>query len=210
LGLAKTKAENILTCLTQLSELQETVLAGIKPIVAIESKPVARSVVEESPVEKESVSEVKIEPEPKPEIASVTDPEIQVIPEPVVTIPAPEAQPMVETTQEEPAKSSLAEVLNANGHSLNDQLSEKAGSSLANILSNAKVEDLRQALSLAERFRFQRELFNGNGEKLNTTLQTLNGMKSLEEAMAYLSAFGWPEESNCVVEFNQLVQRKFL
>jgi len=215
LGLAKAKAENILTGLVQLGEMQNA------PQTVVEAKQEESSVCpvvdETSHVvasEPEKIIELELDPEIEtviePEIPAVTEPELPE-PAPVEPAPMPEAEPVVETKpEEEQIKHSLAEVLNTNGHSLNDHLVEKSEPSLANILSNAKVEDLRQALSLVERFRFQRELFNGNGEKMNTTLSLLNAMKTEEEAVAYLSALGWQEEDGCVGEFKQLVHRKFL
>jgi hypothetical protein len=214
LGLAKAKAENILTGLVQLGEMQYV------PQPVVEAKQVESPVfpvVDETPHVVVSEPEMAIELELDPEIETVIEPEILPVPEPELPEPAPvepapmpEAEPVVEIKQEEEPKHSLAEVLNTNGHSLNDELVQKSEPSLANILSNSKVEDLRQALSLAERFRFQRELFNGNGEKMNTTLSLLNAMKTEEEAVAYLSTLGWQEEDVCAGEFKQLVHRKFL
>jgi outer membrane biosynthesis protein TonB len=207
-----------------LGELQATLpkieepVAEIKPVVVAQPQP-------EEPVAQQAIAPEKtIELEAEPEIETAIEPEIPVVPEPelptpepelpapepVVPAPAPEAQPEPETKQEETAKASLAEVLNADGHSLNEQLAEKAEPSLANILSNSKIEDLRQALSLAERFRFQRELFGGNGEKMNTTLAAINAMKSEAEATDYLSAYRWNDDDECVVAFKQLVHRKFI
>ncbi len=215
LGLAKAKVENILTGLVQLGEMQYVP----QPVVEAkqEESPVF-PVVDETPYMVVPEPEMAIELELDPEIETVIEPEILPVPEPELPEPAPvepapmpEAEPVVELKQEEDqAKHSLAEVLNTNGHSLNDELVQKSEPSLANILSNSKVEDLRQALSLAERFRFQRELFNGNGEKMNTTLSLLNAMKTEEEAVAYLSTLGWSEEGGCAGEFKQLVHRKFL
>jgi hypothetical protein len=108
------------------------------------------------------------------------------------------------------AKVSLAESLNAGNHSLNEVLAQQADESLADKLSNGKTDDLRKALSLAERFRFQRELFGGNGEKLNTTLSAINAMHTEEEALAYLSAFGWSDDDECKNDFLHLVHRKFV
>jgi hypothetical protein len=208
LGLARTKAENILAGLAQLGDLQATLPKIVESVAEIKPVIVAQPVPEELIVQTVVEPEITIEAELKPEIETVVEPEIPVAPEP--ELPVPEAQPALETKQEEPVKSSLAEVLNADGHSLAEQLAEQSEPSLANILSNSKIEDLRQALSLAERFRFQRELFGGNGEKMNTTLAALNGMKLETEATAYLSAFNWDDASECVAEFKQVVHRKFI
>ena len=216
LGLAKTKAENILTGLAQLGELQVASKKAIDPVVEIKQIPEDKSIFVAPQVACELEPEMRIDLELDPEIETVIEPEIPAVqepelPAPVEPAPVPEANPVVEAKPEEDqTKPSLAEVLNANGHSLNDQLVENAEPSLANVLSNSKVVDLRQALSLAERFRFQRELFNGNGEKMNTTLSAINAMKTEVEAFSYLSTFGWKEDERCVVEFKQLVHRKFL
>jgi len=125
------------------------------------------------------------------------------------------AQPLVPQKQikeKESTKhvsSSLAETLNTAKQSLNEAIALQAEASLAETMQNSKVDDLRQAFSLADRFRFQRELFGGNGEKFNTTLSQLNTCKSKEEAMALLKPFGWDENDTRVLDFIRIVLRKF-
>ncbi len=209
LGLAKTKAENILSGLAQLGELQATPPKTAEPVAEIKPVVVAQPQPTEPVAEKVTEPEIAIESQIEPEIEAAIEPELPVS-EPVIPEPVTEVQPVSVPKQEEPAKTSLAEALHSDGHSLNEQLAEKAEPSLVNILSNSKIEDLRQAFSLAERFRFQRELFGGNGEKMNTTLAAINAMKSEAEATAYLSAFSWDDASECVAEFRQVVHRKFI
>jgi hypothetical protein len=199
LELAKSKAENIVAGLIYLKELQVIT----QPEKICPPKPVV--IPEKTKPNPEIVS--------KPEVTPVLE-KLEIISESTVSKkekPMPIAEPvMMESAIDESPKQSLAEVLNAEGHSLNDDLAQKTEPSLATVLSNSKIEDLRQALSLAERFRFQRELFHGNGEKLNTTLTVMNGMKSEAEALKYLSSFGWSDEDTCATEFRQLISRKFL
>lgn len=104
---------------------------------------------------------------------------------------------------------SLAEMLNTTKQSLNEVIALQAEASLSETMQNSKVDDLKQAFSLADRFRFQRELFGGNGEKLNTTLSHLNASKSPEEAMALLKPFDWDENDPRVLDFIRIVLRKF-
>ncbi len=47
--------------------------------------------------------------------------------------------------------------------------------------------DLKKELGIGDRFRFQRELFGGNGEKLSTALTTLNDMATMDDAINYIS-----------------------
>ena len=77
-------------------------------------------------------------------------------------------------------------------------------------LFGAAVEDIRQAISLGDRFLFQRELFAGNGELMQKTLDELNALGSLSEAMDYvLENFEWDKESTAVQLFENVLKRRF-
>ena len=72
------------------------------------------------------------------------------------------------------------------------------------------VEDIRQAISLGDRFLFQRELFAGNGELMQKTLDEINALGSLNEAMDYvLDNFDWDKESTAVQLFENVLKRRF-
>ncbi len=87
----------------------------------------------------------------------------------------------------------------------------KSDHTIADSLNNKKVDDIRHAISIGDRFRFQRELFNGNGELMNKTFSILNQSKSYEDALSYLhSKFKWDEEDETAESFYQIVKRKFL
>ena len=77
-------------------------------------------------------------------------------------------------------------------------------------LFGAAVEDIRQAISLGDRFLFQRELFAGNGELMQKTLDEINSLNSLSEAMDYvLENFEWDKESTAVQLFENVLKRRF-
>jgi hypothetical protein len=77
-------------------------------------------------------------------------------------------------------------------------------------LFGSAVEDIRQAISLGDRFLFQRELFAGNGELMQKTLDELNALGSLNEAMDYvLNNFEWDKESTAVQLFENVLKRRF-
>ena len=77
-------------------------------------------------------------------------------------------------------------------------------------LFGAAVEDIRQAISLGDRFLFQRELFAGNGELMQKTLDELNALGSLEEAMDYVADnFEWDSDSTAVQLFENALKRRF-
>jgi len=74
-----------------------------------------------------------------------------------------------------------------------------------------KIDDIRHAISIGDRFRFQRELFEGNGELMSKTLSKLNGMIDFDDAKAYLQKnFKWEDGNETVESFYSIVKRKFL
>ena len=76
------------------------------------------------------------------------------------------------------------------------------------ILQN-KVADLKQAVSIADRFRFQRELFDGNGEKFSKSLADFNEMETLEQAQNYIVQNLKLDLENPVVQsFINILKRK--
>ena len=132
----------------------------------------------------------------EPEVEPVIEPEPVV--EPIVE-PAPQpevkAEPVAEPTQ--PL------------HKAKQQL-HNATQPLQTSLFGTSVEDIRQAISLGDRFLFQRELFAGNGELMQKTLDELNALDSLDEAMEYVADnFEWDKESTAVQLFENVLKRRF-
>lgn len=73
-----------------------------------------------------------------------------------------------------------------------------------------KVDDVKQAISIGDRFLFQRELFGGNGELMSKTITVINACKDLESAEQYLTKkFNWNPDNPATERFMQIVRRKF-
>jgi hypothetical protein len=73
-----------------------------------------------------------------------------------------------------------------------------------------QVSDIRQAISLGDRFLFQRELFGQSGEKLQKTLDTINQMGSFDQALDYLDQnFNWDKEATAYTLFITALHRRF-
>ena len=86
----------------------------------------------------------------------------------------------------------------------------KGAQPLQTSLFGTAVGDIRQAISLGDRFLFQRELFAGNGELMQKTLDEINALGSLNEAMDYvLNNFEWDKESTAVQLFENVLKRRF-
>jgi hypothetical protein len=74
-----------------------------------------------------------------------------------------------------------------------------------------KVTDIKKAISLGDRFLFQRELFGGNGEQMAKTIADLNRLGSLEEAEAYIDKRfpRWDKESSTYELFFNILKRRW-
>ena len=132
------------------------------------------------------------EPEVEPviELEPVVEPIVEPAPQPEV-----KPEPVAEPTQ--PL------------HKAKQQL-HNATQPLQTSLFGTAVEDIRQAISLGDRFLFQRELFAGNGELMQKTLDEINSLGSLSEAMDYvLDNFEWDKESTAVQLFENVLKRRF-
>ena len=70
--------------------------------------------------------------------------------------------------------------------------------------------DLKKELGIGDRFRFQRELFGGNGEKLSTALTTLNDMATMDDAINYITTVLRLDLENPISkDFVDFVQKRF-
>lgn len=77
-------------------------------------------------------------------------------------------------------------------------------------LFGAPVTDIRHAISLGDRFLFQRELFGGKGELMQKTIDKLNGLNSLGEALSYIhDNFSWDQDSSTYELFVNVLRRRF-
>lgn len=84
------------------------------------------------------------------------------------------------------------------------------GVSLNDALERKNLSDFRKAFSLNDRFRFRRELFDGDEEKMSRAIADLNGIHSYEESVAYLTtALNWNPEDAPVADFIKLLEKRF-
>ncbi|MDR0830291.1 MAG: hypothetical protein LBN95_09325 [Prevotellaceae bacterium] len=80
---------------------------------------------------------------------------------------------------------------------------------VANTIPKNKISDLRNVFSIADRFRFQREIFDGNGENFAQALADFNQMTEMSEANAYIAKnLKWDLENPIIQEFLKILERK--
>ena len=145
------------------------------------------------------VEEMPLEPLESLEIIEEEEPVAEPVVEPV-TVTAPAPQPVQSTDNLAPSDTPSVKPIQP----------AKGAQPLQTSLFGTAVEDIRQAISLGDRFLFQRELFAGNGELMQKTLDELNALGSLEEAMDYVADnFEWDSDSTAVQLFENVLKRRF-
>lgn len=87
--------------------------------------------------------------------------------------------------------------------------------SLASKLKKTKIDDLKSAVALNQRFLFSNELFGGNMEAFNRALNELNHLENMDEALRYIDLqlsknYNWKKDSETVVDFLSLIERRFI
>ncbi len=120
----------------------------------------------------------------------------QLIPndEPAIEAPKGEVKPMV---------------------SLNDTFKENANqqASIAKKLEGSPISDLKKNISLNQRFQFCKDLFKGNNQEYELTLEKLNNTNR-DEAMRILQTlrdkYSWNPESMAAKDFTDLVNRRYM
>jgi len=71
------------------------------------------------------------------------------------------------------------------------------------------ISDLRKAIGLNDRIRFQKELFGGDAALMNSTIEALNEASSFVEALEYIAgSFSWDDENATVKYFKDILSRK--
>ena len=78
---------------------------------------------------------------------------------------------------------------------------------------SARIDNLKSAITINDKFMFINELFDGNLREYNETIETLNGFKTLDQAGDYLDLMRrknfWDTGSNAFKKLQELVERKF-
>jgi hypothetical protein len=80
-------------------------------------------------------------------------------------------------------------------------------------IPGAKVDSLKMAIPINEKFMFINDLFDGNLREYNETIEALNGFKSLDQAAEYIDLMKrknlWNTNSPAFIKLMELVERRF-
>ena len=95
--------------------------------------------------------------------------------------------------------------------SLNDILVDiENNMDLATHLQNSPIENLESAIALNDKIWFIRELFNGDNELYNSTIQRINKASSIDKAIQIIQNLSWDKEKSSTQKFFELIYRKFI
>lgn len=126
-------------------------------------------------------------------------------------LPTPEIERSFAESIPEPKPITLGEKINSGNTSRFDLLTNGDPGRVNSSINNKKIDDIRQAISLGDRFRFQRELFRNNGEEMNKMLNYINLLASYTEIETFLQKkYGWAADNETAQDFYSLVKRKFI
>lgn len=179
---------------------QRLVEVEARPAMDEEPEVEVELLMDDDTEEPELVTAEVAEEEPVQETPAeaVEEPQEQLQPEPATQPETVVAEPAQEEPKTEPAPAvAPAEPVHTDAHK-------------ANTAYGAPVTDLKQAISIGDRFLYQRELFGKNGELMQRTIADLNGLNTFDEAMEYIDRhFNWDKEQPSYELFVNALHRRF-
>ena len=185
----------------------ETITPPVAPAIAAETPvtpPAAPATPEipEVPVTpppfREEINEEPV-PEPDPEILPEDDRELADI---TVEFIMPDDDEVPEPEEEMPTPPVPTEFPEVDEPQAPLRVDEK--------LQRTLSKDIRKAFSVNDRFRFQRELFAGSANAMNTAIEHIEIMRSYGNAELYFySQLNWDRENEVVQDFMNIVRNHF-
>ncbi|MBD0255734.1 MAG: hypothetical protein ICV83_08440 [Cytophagales bacterium] len=163
----------------------------VAPIPPAHPMPINPEPVNPEPINPEPVNPVPVNPEPIHPVP--------VNPEPVKTPPVP---------------AELNQRFSESKETLNDRFRAQSSDSLAERHRKQRIDNLRNAISLNQRFLFVKGLFRGDSNAFLQALTDLEGCADYNAAVQLLktkygTTYGWSPDSEEFQDFMDLIQRKF-
>jgi hypothetical protein len=97
---------------------------------------------------------------------------------------------------------------------LNDKLRQEEGETLIQRHSKRKILEIKEAITLNQKFIFIKELFKGDAAEYNKMLSSIDECDNYQSALhllnnSYSVKWGWQQDKEEVKEFYNIVERKF-
>jgi len=199
----------------KLAKIKENPYIGktVMPNGFVEAKQ-TEVLLEEAPVEvKKEVAPVEnfIQPEPAPEVKPYVQPEPEVK---AFVQPEPVIQPVVEQKFTTPLDVTLPPLTTPTALFDEKPTVNVEDNSVANKLRGKSITSIKAAIGINDKFQYLNDLFKGNVQDYNESLDSLNNFSTIEQAEAHFNAlrskFGWDMENNSAAGLYDLVIRRYL
>jgi hypothetical protein len=126
---------------------------------------------------------------------------------------AGQGRPEPQVTLKKPVKGPEIDLFASEEPVFNIQLRNAREKSLGPKIPSERIDNLKTAIGINEKFMFINELFDGNLREYNETIETLNGFTNLDQASGFLDLMCkknfWNTGSNAFKKLQELVERRF-
>jgi len=193
--LAKSKCKSAAEVIALFKNLQAKITSPV----------IEKSTVTEEPIhEKVPEKPEKIIVLPEKEIKEVA---AKVIPE---EIPIQKEEPV--RTEKRSSESIIADQYSNRSERFNEKLGgHKHEDDVLEILKTKPLLSLDEAIGINDKFLFIREIFDGSADTYNQTIQKLESVGSLSDAMAIIMSYSGENTGNeAVRQLIDIIKRKFL
>ena len=142
-------------------------------------------------------------------VPAITSPAVAVPPATAIALALPDAPETASIPLHEKLKASQA-----TAPALAETLRATAAPTLMAERTGPKVETLREAISINQRFSFINELFGGESMDYHAAIQHLDSLPTPDQARAYVTAdlsqrYDWSRKEEHVNKLLKLIERKF-
>ena len=118
------------------------------------------------------------------------------------SLPEPAAEPVVVPVAEVPPPPKETK-----------ESKKKKEETMVERLQHKRIQDMKAAIGINEKFQFINELFEGNMKEYNVAVDQINNFSSNEEAESYISnletVYKWQPDNQIAENFKELVERRF-
>jgi len=127
---------------------------------------------------------------------------------------SPKGEPVSESEELKDEKVPIHEKFYEQKYTLVDELKKEPVGTVLDYHKKQKIESIKKNISIQQRFRFVRELFDENDEFFSETIDFLDGCSDNNDATNYLNekfldSGKWNNEDEVVIEFMVVVKKKF-
>lgn len=194
----------------------EPVVSVIPKAESLAQQPAKEDVVLEIESPRESIQKPSPEVDVIPQVVAIPN-SVEIKPEPVpIQTKVDEPKVAVSTdshtdeSHSKPRHATLGDKLGGDKTSLMDKIT--GGKENPNTQSVGKqVDDIRKALGVNDRFLFSRELFGGNNNLMDQTINQINGFANFAEAGQFIASnFNWNGDDQTVQAFMNVVKRRYI